>query len=139
MQHPKALLALPVRSSRRRLAWTALALLALTACGGAGDTASAGSGETVNQLLSQPGADTTALVAATPARPAPTPEPAPAMPAALSPDGERPLLEAIARSYPFRKQIETKEQTGEVRAIELDVEPHVTATWQNRPSFAMTA
>jgi hypothetical protein len=40
------------------------------------------------------------------------------MPAALSPDGERPLLEAIARSYPFRKQIETKEQTGHVRAIE---------------------
>ncbi len=40
------------------------------------------------------------------------------MPAALSPDGERPLLEAIARSYPFRKQIETKEQTGQVRALE---------------------
>ncbi len=40
------------------------------------------------------------------------------MPAALSPEGERPLLEAIARSYPFRKQIETKEQTGHVRALE---------------------
>ena len=57
-----------------------------------------------------------ALVAATPARPAP--EPVPPMPAALSPDGERPLLEAIARSYPFEKQIETKEQTGQVRALE---------------------
>jgi CHAT domain len=118
MQHSIATLALPVRYSRWQHALTTLALLALTACGGAGDTASTGSGETVNQLLSQPGADTAALVAATPARPAPTPEPAPAMPAALSPDGERPLLEAIARSYPFRKQIETKEQTGEVRAIE---------------------
>ena len=54
-------------------------------------------------------------------RPRPRPsalEPVPPMPAALSPDGERPLLEAIARSYPFRKQIETKEQTGHVRAIE---------------------
>jgi hypothetical protein len=40
------------------------------------------------------------------------------MPAVLSLDGERPLLEAIARSYPFRKQIETKEQTGQVRALE---------------------
>jgi len=118
MQHPKALLALPVRSSRRRLAWTALALLALTACGGADDTASPGTIGTVNQLMSQPAAGTAALVAAPPAGPAPALEPAPPMPAALSPDGERPLLEAIARSYPFRKQIETKEQTGHVRALE---------------------
>ena len=115
MQHSMALLALPVRPSRRRLAWTALALLALTACGGASDTASTG---TANQLLSQPVAGTAAQVAATPASPAPALEPVPPMPAALSPDGERPLLEAIARSYPFRKQIETKEQTGQVRALE---------------------
>ena len=116
MQHSMALLTPPVRSSLRRLTWTALALLVLTACGGADDTASTGTAGTVNQLLSEPGAGTAAQVAATAARPAP--EPAPPMPAALSPDGERPLLEAIARSYPFRKQIETKEQTGHVRALE---------------------
>ncbi len=40
------------------------------------------------------------------------------MPSALSPDGERPSLEALARSYPFRQQIETKERTGQVRALE---------------------
>ena len=116
MQHSMALLTPPVRSSRRRLFWTTLALLVLTACGGAEDTASNGTAGTVNQLLSKPGAGTAAQVSATAARTAP--EPAPPMPAALSPDGERPLLEAIARSYPFRKQIETKEQTGHVRAIE---------------------
>ncbi len=95
-----------------------MALLVLTACGGADDNASNGTAGTVNQLLSEPGAGTAAQVAATPARSAPALEPAPPMPAALSPDGERPLLEAIARSYPFRKQIETKEQTGQVRALE---------------------
>ena len=116
MQHSMALLTPLVQFSRRRLFWTALALLALTACGGADDAASNGTAGTVNQLLSEPGAGTAAQVAATAARPAP--EPVPPMPAALSPDGERPLLEAIARSYPFRKQIETKEQTGHVRAIE---------------------
>ena len=118
MQQSMALLALPVHSALRRLAWTVLALLALTACGGADDAASHGNAGTVNQLLSEPVAGTAASVAATPASPASALEPAPPMPAALSPDGERPLLEAIARSYPFRKQIETKEQTGEVRALE---------------------
>ena len=116
MQHSMALLTPLVQSSRRRLVWTTLALLALAACGGAEDTASNGTAGTVNQLLSKPGAGTAAQVSATAARTAP--EPAPPMPAALSPDGERPLLEAIARSYPFRKQIETKEQTGQVRALE---------------------
>ena len=116
MQHSMALLTPLVQSSRRRLVWTTLALLALAACGGADDTASNGTAGTVNQLLSEPGAATGAALAATAARPAP--EPVPPMPAALSPDGERPLLEAIARSYPFRKQIETKEQTGQVRALE---------------------
>ncbi len=119
MQHSMALLALPVRRAHLRLAWIALASLALTACGGADDTASTGSdGTTVNQLLSQPVGDTAAPVEGAPVRSAPMPEPAPVMPAALAPDGERPLLEAIARSYPFRKQIETKEQTGHVRALE---------------------
>lgn len=116
MQHSMAVMALPVRSTRRRLAWAALALLALTACGGADDTASNGTASTASRLLSEPVAGTATSAAATPASPAP--EPAPPMPAALSPAEERPLLEAIARSYPFRKQIETKEQTGHVRALE---------------------
>jgi CHAT domain len=118
MLHSMALLTPPVRSSLRRLSWTALALLVLTACGGVDDAGSNGSAGKVNQLLAEPVAGTAATVAATPAPPAPALEPAPPMPAALSPEGERPLLEAIARSYPFRKQIATKEQTGQVRAIE---------------------
>ncbi len=52
MQHSTALFALPVRSSRQRLAWAALALLALTACGGADEPDSNGSAGAVNQLLS---------------------------------------------------------------------------------------
>ena len=118
MQRSMALLALPVRSSRRQHAVTAVmasALLGLAACGGTSDTDRAGG---VNQLLSKPAAGTALPAAATASRPAPAIESAPSMPAALSPDGERPLLEAIARSYPFRKQIETKEQTGQVRALE---------------------
>ena len=118
MQHSMALLAPTGRSSLRRLVWTALALLALTACGGREDTASPGTVGNDNKLLSAPVAGTAAMVAATPAGPAPAIVPVPPMPAPLSPDGERPLLEAIARSYPFRKQIETKEQTGHVRALE---------------------
>ncbi len=48
MQHSMALLTPLVQSSRRRLVWTTLALLALAACGGADDTASNGTAGTVN-------------------------------------------------------------------------------------------
>ncbi len=116
MQHSMALLALPVRPSRRRLAWAALALLALTACGG--DTADPASAGSVNQLLSKPAADIRAPGVATTASLEPVPEPIPPMPEVLAEDGQRPLLEAIASSYPVIRQMERKEQTGQVRAIE---------------------
>jgi len=118
MQHSVAILAQPFHFSLRKHALAACALLALTACGGASDTASTGTAGGVNQLLSEPVAGTQAPAADAPAKPEPMPEPLPAMPAVLSEDGQRPLLAAIAASYPVIQQLERKEATGQVRALE---------------------
>ncbi len=106
---------LPIRPP---LAWFPLlpwALFVLAACGGSGDGTPSGS---VNQLLSNPGAEIQARAPAAPASTAPVPEPVPTMPTVLSEDEQRPLLAAIARSYPVIRQLETKEATGQVRALE---------------------
>ena len=115
MQHSKAVHTLSARSLLRQHALAALALLVLSACGGTDDTGSAGS---ANQLLSKPVADGQAPVAAAPAEPAAVPEPTPTMPAVLSEEGQRPLLLAIASSYPVIQQLQRKEETGRVHALE---------------------
>ena len=118
MKHSRARLALPFLCTLRKHTLAACALLALTACGSATDPASTGTAGSVNQLLSEPVAGIQAPAAEAPATPAPIPEPLPRMPAVLSEDGQRPLLAAIASSYPVIQQLERKEATGQVRALE---------------------
>ncbi len=115
MQPSKTFLAPPICSPLRSYALAIWAVLSLAACGGSNDTASTGS---VKQLLSAPAAGTQAPAAAAPAKLHPVPEPVPPMPAVLSEDEQRPLLAAIAGSYPVIRQLATKEATGQVRAIE---------------------
>jgi len=114
MQHLKAIPAQPVRSSLRKHSSVALAVLVLAACGD-GTTANR---RNVNQLMSEPAANTQATVAETSAIPVPTPEPAPSFPRPVSNDELRPLLEAIALGYPFTRQLESKEASGRVEALE---------------------
>jgi hypothetical protein len=118
MRHPTALHALSARSPLRKNAVAALALLVVAACGDAGNDGSTASNANVSQLLSEPVAGVPAPVAAKPAVAAPVPEPAPPFPRPMTDDGLRPLLEAIALSYPFTRQLEAKEQSGRVNALE---------------------
>jgi CHAT domain len=99
-----------VLSPRSRRWLTVLAVVALTACGGADDNAEKGN---ANRLLTNPDS----AIQAAPAVSAPAPVVEPAMPAALPEDGEQPLIAAIASTYPVIEQLATKEETGEVRAI----------------------
>jgi len=108
MRDPMALAAEPAQCRLFKHALATLALLTLAACGGNGDTGN------VNQPKSARPANAPARVAELPAQP----EPTPSMPAVLSEDEQRPLLEAIARSYPRIRQLETKERTGQVRALD---------------------
>jgi hypothetical protein len=112
MKHSMTLVSLRARCSLRQHSLAALAVLALSACGG-DNTGSAGG---VNRLASEPAADI--QVPAAQAKPEPVPEPLPSMPAVLSVDDQRPLLAAIAGSYPVIQQLQRKEETGHVRAVE---------------------
>ena len=123
MQHPLAFLVMPARFPLRKSALAALALLLLAACGDTGNDGSTANSGNVNQLVSEPAADTKAAVADTPANPASAPEPVPElippMPAVLPQEGEQPLLEAIASRYPVERQLESKAETGRVNPLEL--------------------
>ena len=99
-----------VLASRRRRWLTALAVLTLAACGGADDNADKSD---ANPLLTSPGSG----MPAAPAVAAPAPVAEPSMPAALTEEGEQPLIAAIASTYPVIEQLATKVETGEVRAI----------------------
>jgi len=101
----------PARSALLSRALAVLAVLALAACGESGEPG------TASQAQTEPQAVAPAMVPQTPPRP--VPEPAPQMPAVLSEDGQRPLLEDMARSYPAIEQLRHKEETGEVRALRL--------------------
>jgi len=110
VKHNLALPVEPARSALLSRALAVLAVLALAACGESGEPG------TASQAQTEPPAVAPAVVAEKP--PPTAPVSAPKMPAVLSEDGQGPLLEDIARSYPAIRQSERKDATGEVRALE---------------------